>query len=162
VGGRAGREAAIQSIPAPEQDPLIAEFLRILHETGADIAGHDPQTQNVLALRAMAHDDTALIADRETLPPLVEAVAGASEGELALSLPEDADRATDPAADPEVRRDSAFRLAGRMVRVGVVTGVLGLGAVGAAIAGAREIAGLAAHPAWQVFLKAVWRFLGMG
>lgn len=154
--------AATQSIPAPEQDPLIAEFLRILRETGADIAGHDPQTRDVLSRRELLRDDAVLIAHRETILPLVEAVAGASEGELALSLPEDADRATDPAADPEVRRDSAFRLAGRMVRVGVVTGVLGPGAVGAAIAGAREIAGLAAHPAWQVFLKAVWRFLGMG
>lgn len=153
--------ARTQSIPDPDQDPLIAEFLRLVRQTGADIAAHDPRTREVLETRAHERDESALIETRDVILPLANAVAEVSEGELAAALPQDAETATNPAADQEERRVAGFRLTGRMIRVGAVSGVVGLGAVGAAIIGIREIIWVAQLPQWQLFLKALWRYLGM-
>ena len=154
-----------QSIPEPAKDPLIAEFLRMLRETALDIVNNDPRSREVLDQRREARDATALFEARDAILSLADATAAQSEGELQIALPEDAGSATNPQAEPEVQRESAYRLFGRLLRVGIATGVKGLVWVGGVAAGLEVmitgLTNLALRPEWQMFLKAAWRFLGL-
>jgi len=158
------RLAANEVIPTSEQDALIHEYLYRMREAAADILGTDPKTREVIARRNAIVGNDALIDVRQGVMEAAEGLASRSEGRLAKVLPDDASVATDLAADPEERKASSFRLAGRLVRIAVVAGT-GIRLVGDAISGGEKIIGtieaIRASPMFQMALRAALKYLGL-
>lgn len=114
-----------------------------------------------MANRGHVADDTALIAAQASVVEVLAPIVTQSEGLLQAQLPEDAETATNPDADPEERQNAVFRLAGRVLRVGsfvgksVAAGVIGEVAV-------QILAPVFASQAWQLLRMAIWAMLGLG
>lgn len=154
-------QARLGYIPTPEQDPLIEDWLVQLRNSAADIYANDEGTRAAMANRGHVADDSALIAAQASVVEVVAPIISQSEALLQAQLPEDAETATNPNADSEERRNAAFRLASRVLRVGwfvgksVAAGVIGEAAV-------QILAPVFATQAWQLFRKAIWALLGLG
>ena len=153
------------AVPSPETDALIAEYVTLIREAGADILAHDAQTQDIITRRNAIQGNNALIENAEAIRLTAEQLAEASEGPLPRLMRRDAEVATDPKADAEDRKDSSFRLAGRILRYGAIGGGAVI-AAGGFIAATKEIAWLGgwivARPEFQTAWAAVLRWLGFG
>ncbi len=103
--------------PSPDMDPLLADYRNRLVDVSADILAHDPMTQDVLDRRNRIKGNDALIEGASTISLAVQIVLPATEGRLADTLPLDGQMATDPQADPELRKVASVRLTGRMLRI---------------------------------------------
>lgn len=144
--------------PSPEKDPLLSDYRDRLVDVSADILAHDPMTQDVLDRRNRIKGNNALIEGGATISLAVQIVLPATEGRLADTLSLDGQLATDPQADPELRKAASVRLTGRMLRL-----IKWVGATAAAEALLRggywilENLGPAAvetlKSAWQIFLS---------
>lgn len=153
------------NLPLPEQDVLIEEFLIQLRNTAADMFANDEGTRAAMANRGHVADDKALIAVQSAVVEIVAKVVPETEGLLQVQLPEDAVLATDANADPEGRRNGAFRLASRLLRMGWLVTRWPVGVAATALTGKVAIDALApvfASPAYQLLLKAIWAMLGLG
>jgi hypothetical protein len=150
-----------QSIPAPDQDPLIGEFVASLRETAADILAADTNTQDILTKRKAVMGSDALIAHAGDINIVVGQIVVISEGALQRLLPENADAALNPKAHPDDRNIGAYKLASRLLRVHRIIRELG-----GTIADYKELATflmvLTAHPAFQSAIAAILKYLGLG
>lgn len=154
-----------EAIPAPATDARLDEFVTLIRETGADILAHDAKTRDVLERRQALTGNRALIEAGEVINIVAQELAEASEGPLARAMPRDAAIATDPNADPEERKQSAFKLIGRVLRFPRIVGGAFL-VSGAAIAAVKEHhwlgAKIIASAQFQNVWQAILRYLGFG
>lgn len=153
-------------VPRPDQDAKINEFVTQIREIGADILGHDPKTQDILKRRNEITGNNALIENRDLITQVAGQLAEASEGPLQRIMERDAELATSMAVDADDRHDGSFRLSGKILRFLVLHPIAGTAALGAAVAGGKEIYWLGekiiTSPQFQTFLEAVMRWLGFG
>ena len=113
--------------PRPEIDALIADFLVRVREVGADILGNDSKTQQVLFKRHSIKGNSSLIKGRTTVLAAAGLISAGSEGFLASAIVENADVASDEAANPEESGIAAFKFVSRvfLIHKKVVYGVGG-------------------------------------
>jgi hypothetical protein len=158
--------ARTHTIPDPEQDACISEFVTILRQTGADVLANDPKTQLVLTNRNQISGNTALIDNAEAVQTVAGQLATVSEGPLVPAIQHDAVLATDSKTPNEDANVSAYKFAGRLFRYRVVQ--LGGGVIGsAAIIEAVKInysalTAIIATPQFQAAWAAVLRYIGLG
>jgi hypothetical protein len=160
---RLAMRAEAGECPAPDSDPLLADYRNRLIDAAADILAHDPMTREVLERRNRIKGNTALIDGKMTLNVAVQIVLPGTEGRLADTLPQDGMLATDPQANPEERKDASVRLAGRMLRImiwimqnpvkGTAVLVVGGGLAQVGVRGMDWIIDSALKPAWEIIMK---------
>jgi hypothetical protein len=150
-------------VPEAETDALIADYGHRIREAGADILANDPKTQELLTARARIAGTDAFVAEGAAVRSAVDLLLPVTEGLLAQRLPEDAETASDPAADPEDRKVASVKLASRLVRIAKVL-AWAVGGTGATIIGTAEVLEalhmIQSSPIFQAALQAVYRFLG--
>jgi hypothetical protein len=98
-------------------DTLVQDFAIQLEELSSDLRLFNEDVQTAVSARATAKLKDAGPEARQVFQDAAEAIAAVAEGDLAKDLPDDALVATDPKADPELRRAALFRFASRMVRI---------------------------------------------
>ncbi|MGC1486874.1 MAG: hypothetical protein WA784_03695, partial [Albidovulum sp.] len=156
--------ARVGECPQPEKDPLVQDFLIRIREAGADILANDPKAQEMVARRNDILGNEALIDGGATIRTLAAQIAAISEGRLAESLQDDAEVATDSAADPEARKVSSYRLSGRLVRSWKTIISVGAG-IGRLVVNAKNVlealAAIQASPLFQQAVSILWRALGL-
>jgi hypothetical protein len=154
--------ARTHTIPSPDQDACISEFVTMLRQAGADILSNDPKTQLVLTNRNQISGNTALIDNAEAIQTVAGQLANLSEGPLAIALPKDAALATNPETLPEDAKIGGFKLAGRIFGIAfwkvvdtaaVVTGI-------AKVIDAVKV--LVGSPLFQQAWAAFLRWIGFG
>ena len=111
-----GSLARSESIPRPEDDPLIGEFVQILREVAADIIANDPKSQETLARRNAIEGNNALQVSAQVINITVGQIVNVSEGALARELTLNAKDALEKNPESEDARDGAFKLSGRIIR----------------------------------------------
>lgn len=142
------------SLPEPDQDPLIADFLTQIRNAGADIFAHDHRTQQMVAARNEVLGNDALIDAREEVVTAVAEIVPITEGILADDLKGDAEVATDSEADPQERKNRGYRLVSRTVKIAGVVVVGGSGVI-------ASVAAIADSPAVNALIQAALRYLGL-
>lgn len=155
--------------PAPEKDAILADYRDRLRETGLDILSHDPIAQDVLSRRNAVQGNDAFLAAPAIAVEAAALVQPITIGVLNLTLPHDAEIATNPKADPEERKAATFRFAGRMLRIAKWTGGALAKATGGAVT-AFILAGdllealsiIQASPIFQELTKLALRWLRFG
>ena len=108
--------ARSESIPRPEDDPLIGEFVQILREVAADIIANDPKSQETLARRNAIEGNNALQVNAQVINITVGQIVNVSEGALARELTLNAKDALEKNPESEDARDGAYKLSGRIIR----------------------------------------------
>ncbi len=150
-----------ETIPSPDQDALIGEFVHLVREVAADIAANDPKAQETVARRNSIEGNNALQVNAEVINFTVGQIVNVSEGALARELANNARNALETAPETEAARTGAFKLSSRVLRVHRV-----LREVGENIAAYKELYHFAcvliAHPQMQQALQAILRYLGLG
>lgn len=151
------------AVPSPETDALISEYLTLIREAAADILAHDIKTQDIITRRNAIQGNNALIENGEAIRFTADQLAKVSEGPLSRLMRRDAEVATDPKADTENRKDSSFRLAGRILRFGTFA-VSFVAGTARTITSIKEIgrvgSWIIARPEFQQAWSAILRFLG--
>jgi hypothetical protein len=160
VSRRVILRARMGECPDPETDPLLADFLYSSREAAADVLGNDPTAQEVLARRAGIAGDSAFTEGREVILAAARLLVSVSEGYLAKGMPRDAEVATNPESDPEDRRDSAFRFAGRLLRCPMAKAAVGGGAVIGVAEFIQPCQVIMALPQVQAAIQVVLKHLG--
>lgn len=153
--------AQTETIPLPDEDALIGEFIAILRETAADILTADPATQDRLAKRNTLRKDNALRDVAQDIHKVVGDITQVSEGALTRLLPENEQTALNPAADPQDRQIAAYKLAGRLLRVNRT-----LRDIGGTLSDYKELVHfgkvLINSTQFQTVIAAIMRALGLG
>ena len=108
--------ARSESIPRPEDDPLIGEFVQILREVAAYIIANDPKSQETLARRNAIEGNNALQVNARVINITVGQIVNVSEGALARELTLNAKDALEKNPESEDARDGAYKLSGRIIR----------------------------------------------
>lgn len=160
VSRRVIHRARMGECPDPEKDPLVADFLHRIREAGADVLGNDPMAQEVLARRAGIAGNRAFTEGREVILAAVRLLVSVSEGYLAKVMPRDAEVATNPESDPEDRKVSAFRFAGRLLRYPVAVAAVGGSAVIGVATFIQSYQFIMALPQVQAAIQVVLKYLG--
>ncbi len=144
-------------IPSPEQDPLVADFLKRVREAGMDIYANNPKTREMVAARNAFAENNALIDAREGVQGGAEEIEGVSQGVLQHDMPGDADLASNKDAPPEDRKQSSYRLVSRVVKIALIVGAAAAGTVDFM----TKVAALAESSWFMALLNAALRYIGL-
>ncbi|WP_282077660.1 hypothetical protein [Epibacterium ulvae] len=104
-------------LPAEDKDALIADFLKHVRETGAEIFAEDGETQKAIARRNKVTPNDVLIPHRDALMAVAQRAAQVAQPGLLQKLPAAADAALDSTKTKDERHAKSFKLVGRIIRV---------------------------------------------
>lgn len=151
--------------PSEAKDPLIADYSAQLKEVLADILGHDLMTQDVLDRRLRFTSPDLMLTNRILVLEAVYELRQVTKGRLNTALLSDAEVVTTANVDLVERKVSAFRLAGRALRIVKWAGGTAIAGGGGVIYGSdlmEAVPKLLANPAVQSFINLIMKMLGLG
>jgi hypothetical protein len=150
--------------PSGDQDALIEDYSRRITDAAADLLGESPEVQAVLTRRNGLKGNSALQDGQHDILAAIEQIRPALLQSFAVKLEADLNLAASVGEDPEEKRDAAFRLSGRMLRIGAFAVAVVAAPVTVVTTTSDFLSALhsiAADPIYQAALHWIMRWLGL-